>query len=138
MSFLQGYALEMSSDDVCFDSKRKVCILSGNASVTYDKKTRFRADEIVVSRRERKAKAYGHVCFESSDFVIESDRCEYDTKSVKFRGGVIVRSNSFGEVRADLAVYDLETKRMSITSKGKVRANLRNDISKKLRTGFVR
>jgi lipopolysaccharide export system protein LptA len=125
-----SYALDTSSDNVYFDLKKKVCILSGNAVIIYDERTKFRADEIVVSYKKggdlnySSARASGNVRFDRPEFTVKSNECECDAGTIKFRGMVLIRGDDFGEIRADCAVYDLNTKRICITSKKGVVAKL--------------
>lgn len=133
-----SHAFETSSDDVLFDLKKNSCVLSGNATVIYDKQTKFRADKIVILYKNSKlmrgsVKASGNIRFCGQEFVVESDACECDMKSITFLGGVTIRSADLGEIKADSAVYDIKTKKINITSKKKVVANLRDGFAKKLK-----
>jgi lipopolysaccharide export system protein LptA len=135
----QSSAFEASSDDVSFYPKKRSCVLSGNATIIYDEQTKFRSDKIVISYKKGESKrgsvkASGNVRFCGQGFDVESNTCECDMKSIMFVGGVIIRSAELGEIKADSAVYDIQTKKISITSKKKVIANLRDGFAKKLKS----
>jgi lipopolysaccharide export system protein LptA len=141
-------ALETSADDVSFDLKNGICVLSGDARVVYDKgkkfSSKFKADKITVfyekseHTKPKLVKATGRVRFDSGDFVVTADSCECDMKKVVFLDNVLIKNENLGEIKADVATYVLGAKLIDVTSKGRVTLNVSAKATKRLAGKFVK
>ncbi|MDR0942696.1 MAG: LptA/OstA family protein [Holosporales bacterium] len=126
-----SYAMEATADEITIDSQTNVYTLIGNAVAKYKGKV-FKADLIVVYKDEKeklpeKITARGNVSFNEDGTIITADSCESDKKFVTFYQNVTLKNNEIGVVYADKARYDIETKKMDVTAKNKVKVILSKD-----------
>jgi lipopolysaccharide assembly outer membrane protein LptD (OstA) len=119
-------SIDISSEEVFIDTKNNICKFNRNAKVSYLYQTdqyTLKADKIVVSYEKKdikKIEASGNVVFTYDRIQISAKTCSFDLKNVSFSGEIIISDNKIGIIKADKAVYNIESKKIDITSENKV------------------
>jgi lipopolysaccharide export system protein LptA len=84
----------------------------------------FTSDKMTVlcnGKNVEKVEADGMVTFTYDKLKISSKSCSFDTsRCVSFDGEVVITDNKIGTVKADKAVYNIDTKNVDILAKNKV------------------
>ncbi len=129
--------VSVSSDDLMVDINRHMCFLNGHAKVTVTKnndKYDFFAMKIEILYDKEKTKlpkkitACGFVKFIYGDVKISSDSCQYNMNKILFEDHVFIINKNLGTIKADKAVYDINTKKIDVVSKNKVRVNFKKSL----------
>lgn len=133
-------AFETSSDEISFDLNKKVCVFEGNCEIKFDLhgEGTFRADHIEVQYKDKDLKkperidAKKNISFQNNDIKILAETCSFDMKVLKFSKNIVIENSEFGEVTADEASYNIETKKLTISAKNKVKVKLNDGKSDKI------
>lgn len=129
-------AIETTSNEILFDTKGKVYTLSGDAKVKFNENT-FNANKIIVkqypnnSKKPESIEASGKLLFKNNDIEIMADRCICDMQNIIFYNNVFIKEKKIGNIKADSAIYNIESKKVDITADKKVKLKLNDEISKK-------
>jgi lipopolysaccharide export system protein LptA len=122
--------IQTTAENVSIDLKEKTVILSGGAQVKRDDGLTFLSQEITVIWQDWKCNkpksitARGKVCFEFDGKIVTADSCEYDMEVIKFVGNVTITSGELGVMKADVAIYNLKSKKICISSTGEKKVTL--------------
>jgi lipopolysaccharide export system protein LptA len=136
-----SYAFETTSDEISFDLNSQTCVLNGNSEIKFgqtDKNT-FKANQIKIEyqdksmKKPKMVKAEGNIHFYNKDISITSDSCSFDMICIEFHENVVIKNAEFGEIIADRAIYNIETKRIAMTAKKKVKMKVCDKKTRKLK-----
>jgi lipopolysaccharide export system protein LptA len=128
--------IQTSADEVSIDIKKKVVVLSGRAKVKRDNGMIFTSRVITIvwqdwkCRKPKSIEAVGNVRFEYDGTIVTAETCKCDMKKVQFIDNVIVTNKEVGEIKADIATYDMKSRKIRIFSIGEKRVTLRLDEKK--------
>jgi lipopolysaccharide export system protein LptA len=91
----------------------------------------FTSNRITVlcdGKNIKKIRADGMVTFTHDKLQISSKICTFDTsRCVIFSDEVVITDNKIGTIRADKAVYNIDTKNIDVMSKDKVNIVIENE-----------
>jgi lipopolysaccharide transport protein LptA len=130
-------AFEISSDDMSIDTKNNTCILTGNAEVKINDNV-FKADKLIIkgdikSEKPESIEAFGNINFsKGKDISVKCDECKSDMKHIYFYKNISIVEKNIGEITADSAKYDIQAKKIDITSKKKVKLTINKKLEKKI------
>ena len=103
----------------------KKAVYKGNVVVNIDQKGKLTCDILTTYFDEEgqieKVEAEGHVVYSDGLYTVVGNRAEYDPLKglVTFIGNVVVKGQT-GALKGDKAIFNLETKRFTMVSKGRV------------------
>jgi lipopolysaccharide export system protein LptA len=105
--------------------------LENSPNATQRKSYIFASNKITVLCNEKKIEkmeADGIVTFTYDKLKISSKSCTFDTsRCVSFKDEVVIIDAKIGTVKADKAVYNIDTKNIDIMSKSKVNVIIKNE-----------